>query len=368
MAIKIHVTDGDGKDLSSHVHLFNKGVHAGQLVLTENLAKFDPEFHPFINESFGIAMNQNVSFGGTPELITNGSDSAAGWSEAIIAGTWDFNADTGLTGSSVSITSANNNDEATFSDTGSTDFGAHTALTGQIRLETYSSINNSIILQFQIDNVDVGNSIDLNDFIDTGILNSYQGFVIPKGDFGITTQHVDEMDISITRTGGTKPIIRFDDIQIEQTGTPLIYKVTTPKDTVFCITEIRIAIADALASTVADGTMEGLSYDKLLALTALSNGIIFQRSQGGEVIFSITLKQLGNFLSTGSDLVNHISDGTNTFITLLIVFPQPIVLDGSKEDFLSFTINDNLSGLLQFTAAARGAIKSVDKESILNLP
>jgi hypothetical protein len=42
---------------------------------------------------------------------------------------------------------------------------------------------------------------------------------------------------------------------------------------------------------------------------------------------------------------------------MVIEFPEPIILNGTNDDFLSYTINDNLSGLLQFTAAARGALE-----------
>ena len=89
----------------------------------------------------------------------------------------------------------------------------------------------------------------------------------------------------------------------------------------------------------------------------LTNGILFQRIQNGKILFSVTLRQLGDFLATGSNIVNHISDGTNTFITLLIEFPEPIILDGSTFDELRFTINDDLSSLIRFTAAARGALE-----------
>ncbi len=154
----------------------------------------------------------------------------------------------------------------------------------------------------------------------------------------------------------------------KHTGTATGTTITAEKDEVFCVTELRIAIADVLAGTVTDGTMEGLAYDKLLALASLANGILFSRVAKGKIVFSVPIKQLGDFLATGSDMVNHISDGTNTFITLLVKFPEPIVLDGSRGDFLSFTINDDLSGLLLFTAAARGVIKKVDKESIFSEP
>ena len=104
--------------------------------------------------------------------------------------------------------------------------------------------------------------------------------------------------------------------------------------------------------------MHGLAYDALLGVSALTNGLNFQRIQGGKVSFAVSIKQLGDFLSTGSNIVNAISDGTNTFLTLLIEFPEPIVLEpGNAENFLSFTVNDDLSGFLQLTAAARGAVE-----------
>ena len=89
----------------------------------------------------------------------------------------------------------------------------------------------------------------------------------------------------------------------------------------------------------------------------LTNGVVFNRVQKGETLFSVTLRQLGDFLSVGSNILNHISDGTNTFITIRLEFPEPIVLGGGPDDFLSFTVSDNLSGLLQFTAVATGAVE-----------
>jgi len=299
-------------------------------------------------------MNQNASFSGTPEIIHNGGTSTE-WDATAIQGTWNF-----ADGGRISITLASNNDEASFAEENALtiDMSGFTALTGNVDLDIYSDVNNSMIIQFDLAGVLVGNSVDLNDFIDTGDF-AQQNFVIPKADLGLTTQLLDGMTLTILRSGGPRPTISFDDIQLEQTGDPIVFTATTPVDTIFCVTELRIALADNIASTVTDGTMEGLAFDDFMGITSpLSNGVNFARTQNGKIVFNVNIKQLGDFLSTGSNLVNHISDGTNTFITLLIEFPEPIVLDGSKGDKLTFTINDDLSGLLQFTAAARGAIRS----------
>ena len=209
-----------------------------------------------------------------------------------------------------------------------------------------------------------GVSVDLNDFIDTGLLGTEQSFAIPLSEFNAENSVVDGFTITLTRTGGTKPTMAFDDLQIEQTGDPVVFKATTPIGTRFHITELRLALADnetgivTVAGDTENHSMINLSFDKILSISRLTNGIIFKRVQAGKTLFSVTIRQLGDFLATGSNIVNVVSDGTNTFITLLVVFPEPIVLDGTPtDDFLSFTINDNLSSLLLFTAAARGAVE-----------
>jgi len=44
-------------------------------------------------------------------------------------------------------------------------------------------------------------------------------------------------------------------------------------------------------------------------------------------------------------------------MTLLVEFPEVIVLDGGTDNFLSFTNSDDLTSLLEFRGAARGALE-----------
>ncbi len=425
MSIKVKLGDGDGSRLEAHVHKFStakRNDHSGLLVLTRVFQDFAPEVHPFLNTTFGAAMNQNISFGSIASIIHDGGstssaktgtadgntlnelvDSGGGFNAAVVVGMSVHNttddtyanvtavtADTRLTfatdlfpdgneayiidavwigtavqgtwnfadSAKITLTSGDNNDEASIDSDTATSLGMtnFTAFTGKVDLDTYNPTANNIVIGFDLAGVAVGNTVLLNDYIDTGDF-SEQSFVIPKDDLGLSTQTINGLTISLSRSGGAKPTFKLDDLQLEASGTPAIFKATTPAGTRFHISELRIAIADNVASTVASGTMHGLAYNALLGVSALSNGIIFQRVEDGKTLFSISIKQLGDLLSTGSDIVNAISDGTNTFLTLLVKFPEAIVLKGGNNDFLSFTINDNLSGLLQFTAAARGAIE-----------
>ena len=238
------------------------------------------------------------------------------------------------------------------------------ALTGKVDLDTYNSTQNTILVEFGVNGVTVGNNINLNDFIDPGDF-AEQSFSVPKADLGLAGQDANDLRITMTRSGGVKPTVKFDDLQLETTEgvNPAVFKATTPFGTQFHITEIRLALADELSGIVTvagateNATMPGLSYDKILGVSALTNGITFSRVQDGVTNFAVQLKQLGDFLGTGSDITSVISDGTNTFISLIVKFPEPIILNGAENSFLSFTINDDLSGLKQFSASARGAIE-----------
>lgn len=355
MSIRIRVEDGDGSGKSAHVHVFSTATrkdHSGLLVLTRPFQDFNPEFHPFLNDSFGTAMNQNISFSGTPEIIHNGGDSTE-WTGSAVAGTWNF-ADSGK----VTITSANNNDQADFAEenTLTIDMSGFTALTGKVDLDTYNSVNNSMNVQFNLSGTLVGNSVDLNEYIDTGDF-AEQNFVIPKVDLGLTSQSLDGMTLTMARSGGTKPTVKFDDIQFEASGNPAVFKVITPVGTRFHITELRIRIEDAISAVLTDGSMPNIDPSAILGVSSLTNGIVFSRVQTGKTLFSVSIKNLGDFFATGSNAINVTGDATNTGLTLLVEFPEPIVLEGKVDDFLSFTINDNLSGLTRFTAAARGAVE-----------
>jgi len=346
-----------GKKANQNMH--TRGKLAGALVYTDPFIQLRPETHQFLNDTFGSAMNQDVSFGGTPEIIHNGGSSTE-WTASAVSGAWNF-ADSGK----VSITSADQGDKAEFAEEtpATVNMGNYTALTLKVDLDTYSSLNNTIILAFDLAGVPVGSAVNLNGHMDVGNF-SEQSVSISKADFGLTTQLIDGFSITITRTGGAKPTIKFDDIQLEETGSPLEFKVAAARGTRLHVHEVRIGLADNIAGVVTvagateNATMTGLSYNKFMSISALANGFTFSHTDHEGVVSSISVRQLGDLLTAGADLVSFpISDGTNTFIALVIKLEQPVILfNGDK---LAFTINDNLSSLLQFTASAIGSLEVV---------
>jgi len=232
----------------------------------------------------------------------------------------------------------------------------HSAITGKVDLDTYSTANNTIVIQFGLAGGLVGNSVLLDDYIDTGNF-AEQDFAIPKADLGIEVLTVDEMTITITRSGGSRPTIKFDDFQIEETGDPAIFSVPVDIGKRFHIEEIVFTYADALTTALVNNSMPVLSYDKILGLSALTIGFIIKRVKKGKTLFSATVKTLGAHMSAGAKPDQPWNDGTNTFITLRAIFNEPLILSGDTDDTLTIQINDPMNGLLQFTAAARGSLE-----------
>ena len=320
---------------------------AGAIVYTEPLIDISPEVRPFFNPNIGVAMNKDVSFGGIPEIINNGGTST----EWTLSGSGTFSE----SGGNLVLAGGNNDDVAIFSEETPTtvDLSNYTALTMKVNLNTYSPATNDFTVQFDLAGVDVGDPVELNQFLDTSDF-SEQSIAIGLGFFNLLSTLVDGFTITVDRTGGSKPTVDFDDIQLEQTGSPLVFKMQPERGEIYNVNEINISFANNIPSTIVDGTMGGLSYDDFFGVPALSNGFVYSATQRGEIIFAVALRTIGDFLSAGANISNSISDGTNTFITIRVPFVRPIRLDGTMGDFLSFTVNDDLSSLLQLSAITNG--------------
>ena len=181
MTNKVQIVDHGGTGVGLCIH--NREGDSGAVVYTKEFAERISRNKPFLNPTWGNAMNQDASFGGTPVLIHNGGDTAA-WTGAAGAGTWDF-ADTTnpFAGTRcVSVTSANNLDNATFTNVSTITGSSYTALTLELRLEAYNDTNNSIDLQLALAGVNQGISVNLDNYIDAAVLNVYQNVVIPLTD------------------------------------------------------------------------------------------------------------------------------------------------------------------------------------------
>ena len=406
MGVKVGIEDGFGTGLTAHVHKFpgTDSKHAGVLVLTEPFRDKLTTVTPLLSETFGADMNQNVTFSGNPELIFDGqstsadtgttSSASAGnlvdvgqnfettvtvgmgvhnstddtyahvdtvtdnenlaisvdimdnaevyavgnfWIPTANAGDWDFSDSTKVT-----ITAANSGDSATFDDGGTIDMSGFTAITGKIDLDTYNDSTHSILIQFGLAGVPLGSSVNLNDYIDTGDF-AEQSFVIPKADLGISTSTVDEMTITMIRTGGAKPTVKFDDFQIEQTGSPAAFSYRPSSTQRVKLISIKIVFADNVTATS--------SYNALFGVSALSIGINVIAQSLGKTVFSGNFNRLIDFLQVANSTFEESVGAADSWMSINVPFnDNQVVLQGVDGDNITFTVNDNLSGLAFFRA------------------
>jgi len=350
---------GTGKELN----LVNSDVDpdgpTGIPTYTERRKDLNSIVIPFLNDLSGADMTVNVAFGGAPELIHNGSDTLGTWSGTVIQGTWVFNSTTQANTGSASIdaTATVTDDEALFASGGLINFDNFTALTGAVYLTKFSSTGiKHIEIRTRLSGVNVGSVVNLDDFIDTGTLNAWQSFAIGDASFGLNGDNVDEFVVRTVSSGGGPPPAYFlDDMQWEQTGVPQVFTASPSVGTWLHLTSLSLFFADDIAGTLANGTMPNLAFDQLLGVSKLNNGVIVQLTQKDKVTFQNNFRQLADLLvSPTVSVQNAGSDGTNTWMKLLVDFPEPIILKSELGDSVTLTFNDDLSGLSFLRAAAAG--------------
>jgi hypothetical protein len=352
MPIKVIQVDSQGRNMG--VAAYDRDGLVGAVVYTRELASRVSTTRAFLNETYGSALNQDGTFTGTPVGIHNGTDSVE-WTGAAVTGTWDF-ADTvnPYAGTKcVSLTSANNNDSATFTGGSSVTGSNYSAITMQIWLDTYSSANHEIQLQFSLSGVLIGVAVNISDYIDAALLSEYQGVVIPLTDLGIENLVFDRATITALRSGGSKPTFRIDNLQVEETGGGLAFTVSADPRTIFYIDQIKFTFTDNVTGNAA------LDYSKILGAT-LANGLIITRVTRDGPVVGRVIKSVYDFESIGFTVSAPLDNGTNSMITAVVDFSRALAINALYNERIDIVINDDLSVLTNATAIVRGESEFID--------
>jgi hypothetical protein len=90
-------------------------------------------------------------------------------------------------------------------------------------------------------------------------------------------------------------------------------------------------------------------WNKLLGLTKLPNGVTVVAQSNGATVFSGSFLQLADFLQIPESIYDTSVGAASTWLTVNFPFKQnPVILNGAQGDHITFTINDDMSGLLFF--------------------
>ena len=262
------------------------------------------------------------------------------------------------TGQAIKVNKAQTNDIMEF-DKGSTiDLSGYVAITMFIYVSSgWSPLSSDSVSIFGYDTsgaTTIGNEVLLEDYfneLETGVWHKLS---IPLGDLGLSAATIDALRVQIKARSGGGPLFYVDDMQVEQSGGTVAFDISPPKGRTLCINSQDLTFIDAIDTTLANGTVPNVSYDKLLGLTKLVNGILFQNITGGRVIFSASVRCVADSVRAGGSISSVTADATNAMLVLTTTFDEPLELNSARGDKIRILISDDLSGLISFTSMTRG--------------
>ena len=267
------------------------------------------------------------------------------------------------TAQSIDAVDAKENDVMQLTSAGDFDTTGHTGITGWVYVTKWKNEGLTISGWDDGESTIVGSSVNITAYVGNAT-NEWQQFFIPFTDMGLTntSSGFDALRIS-PQHKGFNFYIDFIEIQQEGTVDPTSFYLKPDKGTWLHVESFQISIADEINSTIANGTVPGLSYDSLLGLTSLSGGILYQRIQNGQVLQTQVLDNLSQILQTPRTFIsNSMYDSSNTYITITSEIYEPLVLKSEDNDEIRILISQSTAGLLLFRwmAACKKECRSLD--------
>jgi hypothetical protein len=363
MAIETTIGDGTGANGTASVRK-KADVAEGLIVYTEPLRDSIAQTKAATNTTYGVDMNQNATFGGSPDGIHDGTDSVQ-WTGSNDSGAnfvFDSTDQAQAGTKSVDGTATVNTDAALFTRGSAIANGSYVALTGFIYLTSWSTLGTrkDIDLTVKLAGATLGDVLPLSPYINTASLNTWQKFTIPIEDFNMPVSNMDELLVTTIDIGaGAPPDYYLDEMQWENTGAALDYIIEPDQGSIYYVTDLSLTLADAYDSTLASSSHQKIPYNTFLALAKLTTGIQFKLTTDSTIRFNAFFQQHLDFMTFPGITVTSGGDGTNTWVSYHIKFEKPFVMDSRLKDIFEITIAEDLSGLLFLKTFVRGYTEKV---------
>ena len=292
-----------------------------------------------------------TTYAAVVENIHNGTDNTY-WTASATVGTWTFDSVAQAYDGTKSIdgTGTTDGDIARFDGT-TINPNSYTKFQAKLYFTSFPSVGNKALnVQFyNSSNVAVGNSINMYDYVNTSLLNTWQIVEIPLSDFDGLEEDVDRMDLTVVNTQGSPVDFYLDGIDLESKGGREFF-LTPVKDEVTHITSLELSFVATSASTRNnDIDPTGFGFG-----SALTKGMIFKTNQTNYDQFSYTLTQNSDFFTFPGAEISHLyGDGTTAMFKFKLKYDTPLELNPNTRDYLSITVQDNLSsyGTIKFLGA-----------------
>lgn len=331
------------------------GDQSALVVATRSLKEFNNRPFYFITSEGSKDLNVAVTFGGTPEKVHDGIDSVLWTGSSIQGAKFTFNSalqnHTAAGATSVQIDNATVDDVLQFAKGSDLNCTGYSAITLWVYVDKDWISGDSVSLYgWNTDTgLQVGDAINLEEYFDFSIIDTWQKIAIGLTDMGAvaTSTTLDALRLRIVSQAGIKgPKFYIDDIQFEETGSPVDFIVEPRPGTWLYIETFDITVVDAYDATLASNSMPKISHSGFLGISSLTIGLQAKRVQDDVVVFSATFKNFIDFMGLPKTrLVGCGSDGTDTWIKTSQEMAQPLILKSENADKFVYTVRDDLSGL-----------------------
>jgi len=358
--IHSNITDNKTRKSANVVETQSKDDNYSLIVSTLPLRTFKNDVRFFVSDVYGVDMNINTASTGSSDKVYNADDTL--WSASDIVGgakTTFVSGDQNHTGggnNSLKVDNSPTGDiyQLAEGNTGIT-VGDYVSLSMWIYVDKDWGVGDSVSVYGwdTTTNTQVGNKVYLETLFNYSSYDVWQKIVVPFNLLGFEDGSiVDALRFKQEDNAGKSPKYYLDDIQFERNGAPVEFTLEAEDGSWLYVDTYTISIVNSIASTLADATMPNLDYNSLLGVS-LDVGLTYKRTEAGEIVFTQTAGSLMGVLELPGTNINAVgSDGTNTFITINVVHPEPLLLKSEDSDVISWTVNDNLSDLLQLKISA----------------
>jgi hypothetical protein len=359
MPIYNYITDISTSESANVIHKNHRKPN-GLVVYTEPRQDFYSRFLVFESSGNGANMNVDASTSGVDLPIHDGTDTIL-WAGSNVTGTKvDFaSTNQAYTGTkSIEFNGMNNGDIAQIANITPVSMpGNYVALSFAVYVSANWSAGDDIVIYGHdtVGGATVGTPVSLKAYFDRLNTGVWQLAQIPLTDMNLENSSVDSFRIEVTSTQASKPVWYMDVLALEGAAgsQPQKFSIKANNSSRFYAKSLLVEIANNISTTLADNSMYNLDYTSFLG-ESMTLGLQFSVTSNNELLRTYIVKDLGDMMGRGFLIKNAISNGTNTYLTLQLDLPEPIILDSQFIDEISITVNDDLSGLSKFRTTAIG--------------
>jgi hypothetical protein len=330
----------------------HEGQPRGLMTYTHPYSHWTYDVRFLTNPTYGRDVNQDpTAVSVTSTNIHDGLDNA-GWTGTNISGTgFVFNSTAQAFSGTASIdgTGSSNNNIASFAAPSPLNTATVSFIRARVYITGWDNRGTKQVLFFFANNAAVvGATIDLADYVDVTLLNTWQLADIPMSDFQITASEVDELRVETIDQGpGAPPNYYLDEIQYVSSSSSVdVFEYTyfPAYDDEYYISAVRFT---ALTSGKTD-----IDSSEFFGITALTNGIELVLRDRTTIYAALDARDTFGLLSWGD--VNLQSTGSNNNVTTIVDFripPDQLRLIGKKGMYIVLRVRDNLSTIAKLNVS-----------------